>query len=137
MKTMFGCSLAAVMGLMLMLGLCTQGMWGTGPRYSNANPRLELPTISHWTTCGRECVIQASLNHRHEWVLEDGKVRDQDLEIRLARDAALWNDLCYRPALRVRIAGREPARHFLRLHQAATSVGIENFSIACFRGEDR
>ncbi len=135
MKTMFGCSLAAVLGLMLMLGLCTQGMWGTGPRYSNANPSLELPTILYWKSCQRDCEVQVSLNRHHQWIFDDGEVVGEDLESGLTRRASTVEALGYRPSIRVRIAAHEPARHFLQLHKAATAAGIEEFAIACFRAE--
>jgi biopolymer transport protein ExbD len=135
MKSMFGCSLAAVMGSMLMLGLCTQGMSVTGPGYSNANPRLELPTISNWKSFHRHRQIHLSLNRHQQWIFEDGEVVRGELGNSLARRAATVEALGYRPSIRVRIAANEPARNFLHLHKAATAAGIEEFSIACFRAE--
>jgi hypothetical protein len=137
MKTTFGCSLAAVMGSMLMVGLYNRSTLAVGTGYWEGNPRLELPTISYGTTCGCRFVMQVSLNRRHEWIFDDGEVVGEDLESSLARRASKFEELGYRPALRVRIAAHEKARHFLRLHEAATSAGIENFSIACYRGEVR
>ena len=132
---MCGCSLAAVMGTMLMLGLCTQGMWVTGPGYSNANPRLELPTLDNKSHSHREAVIHVSLNRSREWIFEEGKVDDIDLQKTLAGQVSRYEAIGYRPSIRVRIAAHEPARHFIRLHRAATSVGIKDFLIAYFQAE--
>jgi hypothetical protein len=135
MKAMFGCGLAAVMGSMLMLGLPTRSMLVTGPGYSNANPRLELPAISYWTSFHRHRQIHLSLNRHQKWIFEDGEVVRGDLGNSLARRASTVEALGYPPSIRVRIAAHEPARHFLQLHKAATAAGIEEFSIACFRAE--
>jgi biopolymer transport protein ExbD len=135
MKTMFGCSLAAVMGTMLMLGLCTQGMWVRGPGYSKTNPRLELPTLDNKSHSHREAVIHVSLNRSREWIFEEGKVDDIDLERTLAEQVSRYEAIGYRSSIRVRIAGHEPARHFHQLHKAATSAGINDFLIAYFQAE--
>lgn len=132
---MIGCSLAAVMGTMLMPGLCNRGAIYVDPGYWKTNPRLELPTILYWKSCQRDCEVQVSLNRHHQWIFDDGEVVGEDLKSGLARRASTVEALGYRPSIRVRIAAHEPARHFLQLHKAATSAGIEEFSIACFRAE--
>lgn len=137
MKTMFGCSLAAVMGSILILGLSHHSLLMRGPGYWKANPRLELPTLGNKSHSHREAVIHVSLNRNREWIFEEGKVGDIDLESSLAGQVFRYQAIGYRPSIRVRIAAREPARHFLRLHRAATSVGIEDFSIAYYSTGDR
>lgn len=132
---MFGCSLAAVMRSMLVMGLCGRGAILSAPAYPKVHPYLELPTIRYWRSCQRECRIQVSLNRHHQWVFDDGEVAGEDLEKSLARRSSVFEALGYRPSIRVRIAAREPARHFLRLHRAAVSAGIEDFSLAFYRAE--
>lgn len=132
---MFGCSLAAMMGIILMLGLCNRGSIHVDPGYGKTNPRLELPTILYWKSCQRDCEVQVSLNRHHQWIFDDGERVGEDLESGLARRASIVYAAGYRPSVRVRIAAQEPARHFLHLHKAATAAGIEEFSIACFRAE--
>ena len=118
-----------------MLGLSVQSAIFVVPAYSKGNPYLELPTIRYWRSCHRECRIQVSLNRHHQWVFDDGEVAGEDLADHLARRSSAFEAIGYRPSIQVRIAAREPARHFLRLHRAAVSAGIEDFSISCYRAE--
>ena len=137
MKTMFGCSLAAVMGIMLMLGLCNRGAIHVDPGYWKTNPRLELPVLDNKSHSHREAVIHVSLNRSREWIFEARKVADTDLENIISAQVSRYQAIGYRPSIRVRIAAHESARHFIRLHRAATSAGIEDFLIAYYSAGDR
>lgn len=138
MKIILGCSLAAVVASMIPLGLATRSIWGGVRSDSKSYPRLELPVISNAQKCGcHGLTIDVSFDARRRWIFEDGDVPDENLAGSLKVRARRIEALGYKPRLRVRIAGNEAARHFLQLHRASTSVGIEDFWLAGYPEDGR
>lgn len=127
---MFGCSLAAAMGAMMMPGLCHRSLIQVDRGDWKTHPHLDLPVLNNKSHSHREAVIHVSLNRSREWIFEEGKVADIDLQSIIAAQVSRYQAIGYRPSIRVRIAAHEPARHFIRLHRAATSAGIKDLLIA-------
>ncbi|WP_193212207.1 hypothetical protein [Luteolibacter marinus] len=129
--------------LMMLLMLCwlpahwvSQGHW----KYTRDHPRLPLPeaSASEYIDRCHGAAAYVSLDSARGWAISGtGFVTEDELGVHLTKEAELWNDLGWRPYLRVRIPANQPARHFLRLHKIATDAGIEDFLFATFAASEK